>query len=607
MPDTDMHADPTAILTDPAFEDAYLDLCRYARTRCRTTEEADCVVSDTILSLVQDVRTGKVIGNLGGYLRVVFARRHSDYLRRLYRDAQVFSDDGTLLAQVPDDHDPDAWDLSVREAEAVRRALGRLSEIYREVVYRHYMKGESVDSIAHALGVPAGTVKSRLSDGRKFMRETMEQRIDVRPSHTAEREKPCSVAENTMNDQTMHHNSVDRPAADCETRPFSELSYAPRTLSIGIWGHASDRNEPFCYRGSLLAQNILILAYEKTISIRDLSAALGTAAPFVEHEVERLVSGELLGRTPGGLVFTRMFLIDFRESFGDIPAQEALAAEIAPTVWHVLDKHTASLWADEASATREYTPKQAATFRLFLVNHLMGRLITAPEVGCATEVTPPDRPNRGRWLASGKVHAYGDKPADTTRPEHPYDGSGPVQYCLGAGDNPDAVLFDYQSLFGDGHWAYHRLPGSPGLSEMTTFYASLFSSDIKPRDARIYECVPGLIDLHILRRDETGTTQPDFPGMPFEEWERWEMALRQTYTEALPLLSPALRDLKERTAVRVPAHVDGREYYRNAHALGATVAATMRALCEQGFILNVEIGKTPVLFLLYRPAAGPES
>ena len=39
--------------------------------------------------------------------------------------------------------------------------------IYREVTVRHYIHGHSVDKIAQDLGIPRGTVLSRLSKARE--------------------------------------------------------------------------------------------------------------------------------------------------------------------------------------------------------------------------------------------------------------------------------------------------------------------------------------------------------------------------------------------------------------------------------------------------------
>ncbi len=590
------NTNPTDILSTVAFDEAYVDLCRWAEARCRDTGEAEELVSDTVLSLVQDVRAGKVIDNLPGYLRVVFNRRQSDRLRRKYRTDVVFSDDGTILDTIPDDHDPAALAEAAKEAEAVRRALARLSALYREVVYRHYMRGESVETIAAALGVPVGTVKSRLSDGRARMKGTVEEHLS---DASVPQKSKRSVAGKAMNEQKTSTRSSALPTPD--TRPYAELSYAPKTMTIGIWGNNSRRGEPFCYTGSLLAQNILILAYEKPISIRELSASLDTAAAFVEHEVDRLVAGELLGRTAGGLVYTRMFLQSYEQSFGDIPAQESLATEIAPTLWRILGEHTAPLWAEASSATRAYSAKQLATFRLFLVNHTLSLLLhqtPAMKDESDADVVPPLRPNGGWWLATGTVYAYGAMRAARSNIQR-YNCSGPAQVGIGT-DYQEALMYDFQSVFGNTHWAYTDMPGFESLGGLLSLYASLFNEEIKPQNDRIYECVPHLEALSILHRDADGVIHPDIPGMPLDEWNRWQTAISDTLPDLVEVLAPRLIALREQTVNRVPDHVDGRAHYIHASAFGCIIPATMRALCEQGCIPHVEMGKTPVIFVAYR-------
>jgi RNA polymerase sigma-70 factor (ECF subfamily) len=60
-----------------------------------------------------------------------------------------------MVAAAPE---PDRTDL--------RDALAALPRVYREVIVLHYLADLPVEEVAGLLGVPVGTVKSRLSRGR---------------------------------------------------------------------------------------------------------------------------------------------------------------------------------------------------------------------------------------------------------------------------------------------------------------------------------------------------------------------------------------------------------------------------------------------------------
>lgn len=59
---------------------------------------------------------------------------------------------------------------------AVVRALAELDPDQREVIVLHYLADLGVAQIAHELGVPEGTVKSRLSRGRERMTPLLDER-----------------------------------------------------------------------------------------------------------------------------------------------------------------------------------------------------------------------------------------------------------------------------------------------------------------------------------------------------------------------------------------------------------------------------------------------
>lgn len=68
-----------------------------------------------------------------------------------------------LSAPAPDD-----------ESAALRAAVDALPDRLRPVIVLHYYEDFSVEDIARILGIPQGTVKSRLSRGRDLLRRAMQ-------------------------------------------------------------------------------------------------------------------------------------------------------------------------------------------------------------------------------------------------------------------------------------------------------------------------------------------------------------------------------------------------------------------------------------------------
>lgn len=70
--------------------------------------------------------------------------------------------------------------------DEVRTALKSLTDQLRQVIVRHYFEGQSVEVIARALGCPVGTVKSRLFNGRRLLREQLHPRGEEDTQHRKE-------------------------------------------------------------------------------------------------------------------------------------------------------------------------------------------------------------------------------------------------------------------------------------------------------------------------------------------------------------------------------------------------------------------------------------
>jgi RNA polymerase sigma-70 factor, ECF subfamily len=103
------------------------------------------------------------------------------------RNANVISFDGALSGRDQDAErvldvpsgDRSAEELMIGHAEqvTVRRALDELPPIFREVLVLRELEGLSYQEIAHASGIPIGTVMSRIARARDQLRGALTRLI----------------------------------------------------------------------------------------------------------------------------------------------------------------------------------------------------------------------------------------------------------------------------------------------------------------------------------------------------------------------------------------------------------------------------------------------
>ena len=62
------------------------------------------------------------------------------------------------------------------EREKVRSFIAQLSKNYREVLVRHFIHGQNLQSIAEELDINTNTVKSRLNAARMNLKSQMEKK-----------------------------------------------------------------------------------------------------------------------------------------------------------------------------------------------------------------------------------------------------------------------------------------------------------------------------------------------------------------------------------------------------------------------------------------------
>jgi RNA polymerase sigma-70 factor (ECF subfamily) len=149
----------------------------YSLARRILTEEtlAQDVVQEVFLSLWRDARRfdpGR--GTVATYLLSMTHHRAVDVVRREEKLRRWrTSDEGLELEPDPKARVEDEVEASERRAE-VRSALAELPAAQREALLLAYFGGYTQREVAALVGVPLGTVKTRMAAGMRKMREALQ-------------------------------------------------------------------------------------------------------------------------------------------------------------------------------------------------------------------------------------------------------------------------------------------------------------------------------------------------------------------------------------------------------------------------------------------------
>lgn len=140
-------------------------LRRYAMALVGDPSEADDLVQETLKRALSYLRDGREIRDLRAYLFTILHNVRADQLSKAAKTGTVVSiDDITVQPSYAATQDAR---LQCRDLLA---ALGRLPAAQREVVLLVGLEGLSYKGAAEVLGVPIGTVMSRLNRGREQLR-----------------------------------------------------------------------------------------------------------------------------------------------------------------------------------------------------------------------------------------------------------------------------------------------------------------------------------------------------------------------------------------------------------------------------------------------------
>jgi RNA polymerase sigma-70 factor (ECF subfamily) len=140
-------------------------LRRYARALTRDLIAADDLVQDCLARALSKLHLWQQGTDLRAWLFTILHNQYINYVRRTTREGAVvgLSEREPLLARAPQQ----GRRLELRDLE---RAMAKLPSAQRSVILLVGLEGMSYGEVAAVLGVPVGTIRSRLSRGREALR-----------------------------------------------------------------------------------------------------------------------------------------------------------------------------------------------------------------------------------------------------------------------------------------------------------------------------------------------------------------------------------------------------------------------------------------------------
>lgn len=161
-----------ALLVDAYHTRVWRFLLKWVRNR----DDAEELAQETFLAAwraLPSFRAGSQFSTwLLGIALNLARNHHNRTVKKLSRNVEL---DETIYMETPSgaDIEPDAQFERKQAMEALQRAIDTLPEDMREVLIMVRIEGMQLEEVAKLLGIPSGTVKSRLSRAKGRLMEQM--------------------------------------------------------------------------------------------------------------------------------------------------------------------------------------------------------------------------------------------------------------------------------------------------------------------------------------------------------------------------------------------------------------------------------------------------
>ncbi len=231
--------------------------------------EAEDLASEIAECVLAALKRGTAPAKFPAWVWKIAHNRYSRWAEKKHcrSEREAFTGEAFFDDEPAAEETAEADVLHTEELTLMRRELAFASEAYRKILVAYYFEDRSVREIASLLGLPEGTVTTRLHRARKNLKEGMGM-----------------------------------------SREFGVRSYRPENVSFAASGEQPS-GLPWKAVQRRIPKNILLAADNNPMTVEELAVELGVASPYMEEEADLLVKATLLRKEKDRYV-TNFFIED---------------------------------------------------------------------------------------------------------------------------------------------------------------------------------------------------------------------------------------------------------------------------------------------------------
>lgn len=226
------------------IENTYL----FCVKRIADSEAAKDLAQDILYEAVRALSGRREITAFYSWYWKMARNKYADYIRHKHSPDLPIESAGGIAADVPA---PIEKLIAAEDISALNYSLSRLASSYREIMIRFYLREQPVQSIADDLKIPVGTVKRRLFDARKKLKERFDNMNNIGTS-----------------------------------------AYAPAQVDW-FWGGSMSRASKLMGSSKIVPQIMVICRMEQK-SVNDIADEMGIAPVYLEDILEKMTEEKLL-------------------------------------------------------------------------------------------------------------------------------------------------------------------------------------------------------------------------------------------------------------------------------------------------------------------------